>query len=324
MRERQSLYCDTGALDFLEKSKPTDPFPDEVQENKDEFWRAFTRMAFSSVIHVDCSLPELFQKSKTSRFHQLLYKSHTGGQSRLKCDADTFPKSASDLKDDDAEQLSSVFFITDKDRVPSFVRKGVCTITNDSFYKMKKKFDLDDKPFRSGEPANWNFLKKLDSPLNSMIIADRYIYNDMNLNLFKILDYLLPDELDVDFHLTVFTIDKDRTIESIYNSINEHLHKSKPKLSIKFSVFKCISDDFHSRNIITSQMWVDCDGGFDLLKEKRDEVVATKTASFDVWHPYMSKKKIEQYNNSLVDVKKVFDNRGIHKGEPVNRLFSLI
>lgn len=329
MRERQSLYCDSGALDFLSQNVPSGGVPDEVQRSRDSLWWSFFDMASRSILHMDCSLQILYQKTQDSGFYKNLYKKHANGECRLVFDNTAFPRKGEDLDTDDALQLSSVYFITNDSESRSFTGKGVFSISPKTFFKQcRQLFDCDDRTpsFVKGDPANWNFLKKVETVFNSMVIADLYIHDNMDINLLRILDILLPSTLDIDFHLTVFTYDQDRSVGEIYSRISSFLKERRPNLPVRLCVIKAQKSDFHSRNILTNQMRFTSDGGFDILTKKHGashDYVASKTADISIWHPFMSNKKIKAYNDALEDVRKLFDARGIHEGEFVNRLFSL-
>ena len=327
MRTRQFIYLDKGALGFFLANLPRGGGFDDAQERRDDLWRCFKKMTFgsSALVHLGYSKQEFFKEVQSSEYLQILWQhTHTAGnQVEFYFDGESFPNKGEKIKETDVVALSSLFFISNTEAVESFHNKGINIITPETFYKQSiERYGCDSRvpSFRKGEKASWNFLKKVRSFFNSMIIADLYIHDSMDTNLLRILDCLLPKSLDnIDFHLTVFTHEADRSITEVFQKINTFLREKRPNLSCKLSVFRAGKNDFHSRSIITNQIWMDNNGGFDLIDK---EGIAKKTASISLWHPFASNKKVAEYNDSIDDVKKLFE-KAIHCGEPVNRLFDL-
>lgn len=198
----------------------------------------------------------------------------------------------------------------------------------------------------NNSPNSWKTLLEpvAKLPYNSMIIIDNYLLNDtdeMVENLQGIFDSLLPSNISVPFHITIFS--KIRTDKNVDLPSQPRLEKIAELLqkynsyTIELSIVKC--QYFHDRAILTNSMFFGCPGGFNLFKRGKCQ----KTTYFNVANPYIGGDNVKwatgAYSNYIEEAVRVyqsankFGNNGIDdsfgqffeviKGEKVNRLLDL-
>lgn len=195
---------------------------------------------------------------------------------------------------------------------------------------------------KKNKEADWNKALK-PFPCNSLILIDNYIFCDSVMakeNLGKIFDSLLPIKLDlnVPFQISIFTplksSDKKNDIESqpCYNETAAMIGELRPDLYFKLSIFKCKSDKFHDRTIITNNSYISCAGGFDLINSGK----SSKTTIVNVVYPYFRGSinwASHAYSNLINEVSEVAESAttfkpnseylsGFYIGNKENRLFS--
>ena len=129
-----------------------------------------------------------------------------------------------------------------------------------------------------GQVKNYSFLQNYVRPCNAMIISDEYLSKDRSPqdNLYRILDYLLPKNLQIDFHLTIFTGDISQ-----YADIDKKLKeiRSYPILFTIILVTK--SNPVHDRNIITNYFWINSGHGFHLFQ--RENIVSGRNTQISFY-----------------------------------------
>ena len=142
-----------------------------------------------------------------------------------------------------------------------------------------------------------------------MVIADNYVFQDINANLFRILDALLPKKLDTAFYLTVFSLNNSadsKLDKKRKETIEKELKVMRPDLTIVIEVLSCTTDDFHDRGIITNYLWIEIGAGFNLFK---GDGTAKKTTNIHVSFPMIipedrMKCSRDGYWNIIEDAKK--------------------
>lgn len=120
------------------------------------------------------------------------------------------------------------------------------------------------------EALSWSFLEKFRFPSNAAVIADNYILKNrigIDVNLFSILEALLPDQLNIEYHLTILCRET-RNLENDYQLINEFL-KSRYNYPIILSIgiTETGLKNIHDRDIITNYCMYNSGAGFDLFKK---------------------------------------------------------
>jgi hypothetical protein len=133
-------------------------------------------------------------------------------------------------------------------------------------------FDSDVQPItKSGNIDDWEFIQKYKHPCNSIIIADNYLLKEnIEENIIAFLKYLLPDSLDINFHLTLIaggdksdsSFDIEKRYETIINSL-----QGDYDYNINLTILK--TKENHDRNLLTNYFWINSGYGFSLFKEKK-------------------------------------------------------
>ena len=151
-----------------------------------------------------------------------------------------------------------------------------------------------------------------DQNCNAMIIADKYIFKEVNANLYKILDILLPQKLGTTFYLSVFSLDgyTDSEVEESRLKLDKEIREIRPKPSCSLEVFGCYTDDFHDRGIITNYLWIEIGTGFDLIKKGKARI----PTNIHITYPMIIsqervKSSCEGYWNIIKDAKRCLETR---------------
>jgi hypothetical protein len=97
-----------------------------------------------------------------------------------------------------------------------------------------------------------------------MLVSDEYLCKDKNPqdNIYVALEHLLPKNLEIDFHLTIFTGDLSQ-----FDAIEAKLKELR-----NYSIFLTIiqvtkANPIHDRNIITNYFWINSGHGFHLFQK---------------------------------------------------------
>lgn len=168
---------------------------------------------------------------------------------------------------------SELYFLSSKKDFCENVEKNfglACTDLESLDQKGTKLFQFDIKSVSKSPGKGWSFLENFRYPSNAAILADNYILKDRSSwseNLYQILGNIMPDELDVEYHLTIFTREVSGLKEQ-YALIDNYLKEKysyKVVLSIGLAGLGKLS--LHDRDIISNYCWYRSGAGFDLFKK---------------------------------------------------------
>ena len=201
------------------------------------------------------------------------------------------------------------------------------------------------------------------SPCNSLIIIDPYILkgnwnprfatktNSIELNLIPLLQKIIPQQIEIPFHLSIFSqaygcvIDTNNNAngEEVFNYLDKKIHELWPNIIFSLYHIKTTGDgdgDFHSRHILTNNMAINAEDGFDLFKNKyfrktnTNKCVCGKYARIEFVHPTLSNNRRLETSCYIQWIKIASDNsvdattRNPKKcwgwGTLENRLFDLV
>ena len=166
---------------------------------------------------------------------------------------------------------------------------GVVTLCPGSLQKKEylfkgEGFTLDKK--HKYELRYMTFKSKLQHPCNSLIILDPYLLSQkkkdkanaitfpgMSNNLEPLLNAILPQTLEIDFHLTIISNleDGQKDVKRAYEKVKKCLKRIRKDLTIKFGFFYTDKgynykvESFHSRHVISNSFMIDSEDGFDLF-----------------------------------------------------------
>ncbi len=162
-----------------------------------------------------------------------------------------------------------------------------------------------------GESGGW--LGKLQGhACNAVAIVDNYIMSDtrkMDENMTDILQALLPHTLaqDMVFHLTVFTSDLKLQARDRLGGLEQMVKRLRPELNCQVSLFRCGTNVFHDRVIISNHQWFGCGGGFDLFKNKKSD----KMTTVNIIVPYLT--------DTVKWARRAYANLVTQLGEEINK-----
>ena len=283
---------------------------------------------------------------KNDEFLMPLMKKYVGGGSiELEFDSKAEIENVLNSTEENIEELSAVYMLNEsKMKCDGYgIQKGILAITPDNLPHRKDLFKGQSFSVDKGgkyKSTYLSFKDKLEHFCNSMIIIDPYILTKPQLfdaGLFPLLDSILPQKLtNIPFHLSIFSQIGDKKNgdgKSIYSKIKDYLSKIRPQLNVNLSIYRVgIGNGFHSRHIITNNVLIDSEDGFDLFDDKGK---STKNATITKIYPrffcddrgdmnkYLSWISITKKNalNSQSSESSSYQTRW---GEVDNRLFEMV
>lgn len=245
------------------------------------------------------------------------------------------------ISNPDSEDLNAVF-LTYTNHTEETNRFGILNFhtENNDFLKRKELFKTTNIPIKKGSRINWTTLLHHDAVIrncNSMVFVDPWIIkNDQqsnNNNLFAVLDSILPQSLDCDFHFTLVSEESEGAVLNKFDLnevepwindkkqwLTEEIEKMRPKLKdhIKIEVCYNFCGAFHDRSIITNHMMITIGAGFDAMKNDKTNNHTTKAGketTIVINYPEFLfdtetyDELIHQTNYCILNQKKKTDNR---------------
>ena len=289
MKYGQDVYCNTKFLDEV------------IAKRKQEPHKTIYQILFRlSDIYLDIELDSLKQIIKDNPIYQNLQKRENNG-----IHAKKGWKSRVDFNN-----VSDQVFFIDPDYIKNYeqirLTMGALIISNvqkDFEYLNKmcrlKVFALIPISERTGYETeiqeSWGdvFSRCNLKPINSLIISDNYLFNTdfenrKEYSLFNLLSSLIPKDLEVDFHLSIFfynedgQFNKNKATQLIAEIKSLHLTKddNKLKISIISHTKKSIT---HDRHILSNYYLVYSGVGFSVIDANGIQQIA-KGESKCVFH----------------------------------------
>lgn len=273
MNQRKDIYCESGFWSELSNKLSTmqySPKPDVRRKNQglNDWYDLFGR----SNVFFDCSIEEVVTASKNDPWLEELIKDSQAE----KCHVDSSPDAISSMCKGPSQmntQMYNSLFLSKETHTNQSRNVGAINIGSNEIHQTSHFFnDFGPSISRDSQQDWFQIIKSAhaDQNCNAMIIADKYIFKDVNANLYRILDILLPQKLGTTFYLSVFSLDgcTDSKVEEFRQQLNKKIHEIRPELSYSLEVFGCYTDDFHDRGIITNYLWIEIGAGFDLINKK--------------------------------------------------------
>lgn len=314
---KRNTYCEIDFLKkFSEKFSQSSPFDDE-QVLKNQCWIGlFMYLRNKAVLLIDdrALFNNASQENKLCNKIKKLWANGSLQINEQKIDLDNLPEEA---------LTSAVFLCDDKPFVVQKAEKhGILLITPSTYAQFACLYKDNGVAFHTNDIADWSIIRqKVRHNFNAMVISDLYIFKERNINLYAILDALLPASLDVEMHISIFTQDTP-TFQQDCDEIKDKIAVLRPKMRFNMTLHKGMATDFHDRGIITNYMRIKCGAGFDLLKITRSgDQVARITTDVDIDYPYFKESDVAEgsYENILQDARKMYNNN-ICIGQKNNRL----
>lgn len=156
-------------------------------------------------------------------------------------------------------------------------------ILTGTFFKELRKNQRIGTEHKSG----WSSLLDFQiPPSNAIVILDNYIFKDTETigehthtvgksNIIQLLDNLLPEELKIEYHVTLISEDYGRFDEwktEIVNSLTAEIKKLR-SYDINVEIVFVESEHFHKRRIIMNYINASGDKGFSVFKVRDGKTV---------------------------------------------------
>lgn len=312
---KRDLYCDLDFWDHLcnlyENKFDEDLFSDETDKNR--MVKDFLKLIYNSNSYLDCSPKDFLTSIKKHELSECIWKRSTDGR----CNLDFLQGKINDMKTGSCKMNATMYnslFFTIENCKQEANNVGVINVCKDNLFDNEYYFEYYLYPFKQKNKFNHEeWFKDAKHNHNSMIIIDNYIWgNDTenDLNLYKILDLLLPEKLTTCFYLSIFTLGSD--IDNKKKELEKGLKKIRQNLNIKIEVFESTKDNFHDRWILTNYMYI-CSGyGFKNFVEDKNgynktsthiNVKAKKTTGISFVYPYLiTNKTRENYKKHVENI----------------------
>lgn len=229
---------------------------------------------------------------------------------------------------------------------------GVIAVSSESIIKKEYLFKGDGFCLDKNHCYTLRYMTykdKLRQPCNSLIIIDPYLLLDREVdsntnsvkfpgisnNLESLLDAILPQELDVDFHLTIISSLKKgkEDVKKAYEQVKKCFKRVRNKLTFRLGFFYIAKgydykkESFHSRHILANSFLVDSEDGLDLFGGKG--YITKNNPTVSIVFPWLlgnSRQDMTKYENWLRSVKKYVEESpdSLYYGTKENRLFNLV
>ncbi len=295
---RRTIFLETAFWDYFSKCRGllySNPDAEDV-DDKISLWNNIYKFICRSSVFTDTPLHELAEKAKTDTRLRLMLKSSGDGNMDLDYQEDPFPDLESNSKFEYDSDYSSLFF-TAEDHEKAARNHGVINICNNNIWNQEEKFKDTGVPITRDEEWDWGDLKILKETSNAMVLVDNFIltpnkktgYGVIRSDLKSILAQILPDFSKEKYTLSVIYYDKEmdegwnndwdklgmkRNVETRKNqfaqSIRNFVKEVKRHLDLTIELFPTTANeqfyrkDFHDRTIITNNIWVGSEAGFDI------------------------------------------------------------
>lgn len=314
----RDVYCDIRFIEDLISKPPLIAPYDEKSINQQQCWLDFCSFLLKSHLHLNVSDEDINNRelkkdemTSTNMFFKQLVKRQSSGLCEIDGDFD------SNSLADSVPDLNGVYLVC-KNRVKCELlskKYGVLIIPMSDYTSYSYLFkdggttiSINDKNYKS-----WSLLAQNGSKIcNSMMIIDNYLLTDkdkMTENLTSILQSLLPEHIENPFQLCFFTLlydqgtDSHRNLQERYDDILNIIKEIRGySYKVSLTIFKCkkyrFSDPkrFHGRVILTNNVLICSDGGFDLFKNGE----ATKLTIVNIVYPHFT-DRIRWASSALED-----------------------
>lgn len=313
---KQKIFCEVEFYEKFISMRPNDIIPSRDNITKHRLWSNMFSFIDSSNIYFD-DIREFTRIAKNNEFFKMLWKSSVYNPQKVQfpneksCDVRAFPEiDRFDEYDDEPTFMTSVLLTSKENSKCKLIKKskGVIVISIDSIFELSYLFKSHKQNILSGSAiTDWDFISRFRHPSNSMCIVDNYILSSEYVilkNLIPFLLLMLPKELSVTYHVSIFTLFDSNTgleedlIKITEDFITAKVKEKKPKLDLIVGIYKSSKRDFHDRAIITNNMILESGAGFDIFRT--DKYNSTKTISIHktTIHGYYSMFQIDLSSKS--------------------------
>jgi hypothetical protein len=256
-------------------------------------WNSMFQFICRSNVYIDSPLNVLNEKAKTDPMLYRLLEYNGDGCFDLEYQGEPFPVLESDNKFENDDDYSSLF-LSKEDHHKTAREHGVINICAKNIWDQQDKFKDTGSAIKKDRGFAWYSLDILRENSNGMVIIDNYVLPPegdcyLKFDLKILLELMLPDHCNEEYVLSIFYLDKNKDVDLIEDRrkklsqlIQKHVFQKakKRKLILKVELFPTSEDnrhlkEFHDRTIITNNVWIGSEAGFDLLI--RDNTTNTNT-----------------------------------------------
>lgn len=305
---RKTIFLETAFWEkFSECYRALNPYEEGydpvVVINKIECWNNIFKFFCRSSVLVDSSLQDLAQKAIKDEDPMLkhLLKKNGDGHFDLEQSIDPFPNLDSSCEFECEGDNSAIFF-TEQDQRRGARNHGVINISLNSIWEQANKFKDSGKSVMRDEEWTWRNMDILKESSNGIVIIDNYILKpsinhrthqetcEISFNLKELFRLMLPNSTIEPFQISIFYYDDSSDVnitkqrkELYFVSIRKFIKQQRPHLAFELELFPSYTDvvhtrkDFHDRVILTNNIWVSSEAGFDLLRY--DQTASTNTSA---------------------------------------------
>lgn len=344
----QKIYCEVEFLQNFINNKPDFTFSAASIEKVDR-WIHTYKMLINSKVVFD-NIDDFLAEAKENEVFTLLWKNSIQHADKLDFLNAAYPDlNKLEEKVPEHNFLSSLFLTgkEDKEGCDTIMGKyGVLVFNNETLFENDDfftKYTEVINPDKEDVIDLWDFMGSPRFPSNSLCLADRFIFKNLEnieYNLVPILDALLPEQLGVEYHITVFTLKPEEgdtwTPSTLSKELVNRIKQIRPSIETKVSIVYITYPEqkkYHDRVLTTNNVFVYSGSGFDGVYEhsytgklqiKHDTKI---TISHPLSFPEKSKKDpellyehwISKMRNTFASYKEVLE-RSNSRYRPSNRL----
>ena len=296
----KKVFCEFEFLkDFLKS------FPNPMDNLEGAIsWKRMYDFLYNAYKYIDVSNAKILEEATNNR--QLLQLVKNGNFRYLP----DFPN----LHDPsmivfDSEKKNSIYLsqLSKKQKKQISSEYGIIIIGKDDILNYSKLFGKIHKAIGKNSEKRWSDLINDDmKTANALILSDNYILSDTKIideNIVCLLDKLLPYTCKFCFPIFIYTYDMKNDEKGRYKLLKEKIESIRPALDFKLTICKVYKDDFHDRNLITNNIYIECGSGFNLISNG----ISSKRTNLRISYPFMTYEdgkdsEMESYVNLISDI----------------------
>lgn len=282
--------CSRALIPYADGNDPAEVF------EKIARWNELFKFICRSNVFVDSPLQELGERAQRDPMLKLLLKKNGDGQFNLEHQEEPFPDLESNQEFEYVDDYSSIF-LTKADHRKAAREHGVINICPETIWNQRDKFRDTGEAVKTDNGFAWNKMDILRESSNGMVIIDNFVLAPdkrtgqctTRYDLRELLRLMLPDTYREEYSLSIFYFDdsdddnirEDRR-KHFYQSVKDFLRAKKKYLNVKLELFPTAANgqnyhkDFHDRTIITNNVWISSEAGFDLLVQDFSTITNTR------------------------------------------------
>ena len=315
-------YCE---LNFFKKFFTTSA--DQLDETKEEVYRFLEKKYFAQkrVVYLNLTSEEAQKQINNDPIVTKLMNLHNSSRINLqfKGSFEGFINDTKHLQSARNINPHSIFFVDKKamDCQEWENKYGFYAFSTENYLERWGILSKESKKMTYDHSSDWRMIEKIQHPFNSLLIFDKYMFNQAPTHIEKSLNDLLlhliaekENEIPIQITLVFKDLLHSLVLKDIEDMINDCLKRNRPKLKYKVQIARIIKadDKFHTRFIVTNYFGIHPYSGITITPETKKEDLTFNPLTFSD-----EKETISQY---LKDVIPMLDNSKNKIGLFSNRL----